>query len=385
MIPTTTSGKNDLASIRVEIDAIDRQIADLFEKRMKLAADAADYKREAGLPVLDASREKEILRSICAAAQDPASAFELKNLFSEIMSMSRKRQYRLLSSSFTPEDPSEAPFDIVGDIRAPENKIVYQGVPGAYSHEASLSYFGQDACVFPVRTFEDAMAALSGGQADHAVLPIDNSTAGIVADVYDLLIRFDHHIVGEIYLPIRHTLWGVSGASLSDIETVYSHPQGLMQCRDYLNTTAWERVPLLNTAAAACTVSEDHDPRRAAIAGSLAGKLYGLVPLDTDICRENNVTRFIIVSEKRAVIAGGRKISICFEIAHEVCSLYRILSHISFNGLNMTKIESRPIPEKNWEYRFFVDIEGNLNDPGVKNALLGIRSEASAFRLLGNY
>lgn len=231
------------------------------------------------------------------------------------------------------------------------------------------------------------MEALKNGDADYAVLPIENSTAGIVADIYDLLVEYHHTIVGEQIIQVDHALMGLKNSTLEDIKTVYSHPQALSQCKKFLERhPEWEVKEFLNTAAAAKKVKEDKDMSQAAIASPYAAQCFDLQILKAHVfSSEHNATRFIIVSKDEMYTETAGKISICFEIKHESGSLYNLLSHFIYNDLNMTKIESRPIAEHNWEYRFFVDFEGNLNDSGVKNALRGIRQEAINLRILGNY
>ena len=258
---------------------------------------------------------------------------------------------------------------------------------GAYSQEALRKYFGDGENVFHVDTFRDAMEAIEEGSADFAVLPIENSSAGAVSQVYDLLVEFENYIVGEVVIPIRHALAGIPGTTFSDIERVYSHPQGLMQSEKFLaEHRNWQQISVENTAVAAKKVLESGKRTEAAICSEYAAELYGLEVLAQSINHsENNSTRFIIVTNQKVFLEGAKKISMCFEIPHESGSLYHLLSHFIYNDLNMTKIESRPIEDRNWEYRFFVDFEGNMADSSVKNAIRGLRDETRNLRILGNY
>ena len=219
------------------------------------------------------------------------------------------------------------------------------------------------------------------------MLPIENSTAGSVTQVYDLLMEYDNYIVGEVFLKVEHALIGLSGAKISDIQKVYSHPQALMQSEGYLyRHKDWQQISVSNTAVSAKKVLEDRDITQAAIASRHAAKIYGLNILEQGIQDNNlNTTRFVIVGRDKVYLHGADKISIAFEIAHESGSLYEMLSHFIYNNLNMTKIESRPIEGRNWEYRFFLDFTGKLGDAAVKNALRGIDEEAINFKILGNY
>ena len=266
-------------------------------------------------------------------------------------------------------------------------RVEFQGVEGAYSHIATLQYFGDDVDAYHVVNWEDAMQAVESGEADYAVLPIENSSAGAVSDNYDLLIKYHNYIVAETYVTVNHALLGLPGARLEDIHTVFSHPQALMQSSEYLNSNRqWNQVSVKNTAVAAKKVLEDGDVTQAAVASETAGRLYGLKVLKSSInYNKNNTTRFIILAKKPLYREAADKVSICFEAPHRSGSLYNLLGNFIFNNVNMVMIESRPIPGRNWEYRFFVDIEGNLSQPAVVNALNGIRSEAAVLRILGNY
>ncbi len=249
-----------------------------------------------------------------------------------------------------------------------------------------LQYFGEGVNSFHVDTFRDAMIAIDEGSADFAVLPIENSTAGIVSEIYDLLVEFENYIVGEQIIKIEHCLMAVPGTKIEDIKTVYSHPQSLMQSARFLNSHSWQQISMQNNAFAARKVAEDGDKSKAAIASEYAAGLYGLSVLQKGVNQSStNSTRFIIVTNQKIFLKDAGKVSICFEVPHESGSLYHMLSHFIYNNLNMNRIESRPIEGRNWEYRFFIDFDGNLSDSAVKNALRGLREEARNMRILGNY
>ena len=205
--------------------------------------------------------------------------------------------------------------------------------------------------------------------------------------IFAILTEFENYIVGEQIIAIDNCLLGLPGTKLSDIKTVYSHPQALMQCEDFLSEhDSWKEISYANTAMAAKKIRDDNDRSQAAIAGARAAKVYGLEVLMDNINKsDGNSTRFIIVTNQKVFVRNAEKISICLEIPHKSGSLYSLLSHIIYNGLNMTKIESRPIKDRPWEYRFFIDFCGNLAEPAVRNALRGIREESVNMRILGNY
>lgn len=373
----------DLAELRIEIDEIDKQMVELFERRMDVSREVAEYKVATGKRILDKERENQKLEAVKKMTHNAFNSHGVEELFKQLMAMSRKLQYQQMEEQAL----GRLPFVMVDKLEKESVRVVYQGVDGAYAQQAMFAFFGDQVNHFHVERWRDAMDAIAEGMADYAVLPIENSTAGIVNDNYDLLGEYDNYIVGEQILSIQHALLGTPDATLSDIRTVYSHPQGLMQCAKYLDEhREWQQISLLNTAMAAQKVAEDQDNSQAAIASTLAARQHGLKVLEEGINRSGqNSTRFLIVTNQPIFCRDAKKVSICFEVTHESGCLYNVLSHFIYNNLNMSRIESRPIPDRNWEYHFFVDFEGNLNDSAVKNALRGIREEALNLKILGNY
>lgn len=373
-----------LEHLRAEIDSIDEQIVDLYQRRMAICEEVGEYKIGAGKKVFDKNREREKLAKVSENVSDAFYKKGVRELFEHIMSVSRKLQYQLLTKRGA---LGRLPFIGVDALDWESSRIVFQGTEGAYSQAAMEKYFGKDINSFHVQTFRDAMEAIEEGSADFAVLPIENSSAGAVSEVYDLLVEFENYIVGEVILPIQHTLAGLPGTKLSDIERVYSHPQALMQSAKFLDEYRdWQQISVANTAVAAKKVLEDHVKTKAAICSAYAAEYYGLEVLVDQINHsEQNSTRFIVVTNQKIFLKDAGKISICFEVSHESGSLYHMLSHFIYNDLNMTKIESRPIEGQNWEYRFFVDFDGNMAEPAVKNAIRGLREEAKSLKILGNY
>lgn len=373
-----------LEELRVQLDGIDEQIVKLYQERMAVCEQVAQYKIENGKKVFDKERERAKLASVTAGVTDELYKKGLSELFEQIMSVSRKLQYQLLTKSGA---LGRLPFIGLDKLDWEHSRIVFQGTNGAYSQAAMDAYFGKEINSFHVQTFRDAMEAIEEGTADFAVLPIENSSAGAVNEVYDLLVEFENYIVGEIVLPIDHVLAGVTGATIEQLDCVYSHPQALMQCSKYLDDhREWNQLSVANTAVAAKKVLEDKNVTKAAICSAYAAELYGLHILQEDIANnDHNSTRFIIVTNQKIFLKDATKISVCFELPHESGSLYHILSHFIYNNLNMTKIESRPVEGRNWEYCFFVDFDGNMADGAVKNAIRGIREEARNLKILGNY
>ena len=373
----------DLLQLRDEIDVIDKHIVELYEKRVNICKQVAEYKIENGKKVFDRVREEEKIRKVKALTTSDFTSRAVEELFEQIMSVSRKLQYQILAEHGS---IGRLPFMGVDSLDDGKVRVVFQGAEGAYSQAAMVQYFGDKIQSFHVNTFRDAMSAIEEGSADFAVLPIENSTAGIISEVYDLLVEFENYIVGEQIIKIEHCLLGVPGSTMEDIRTVYSHPQSLMQSARFLSEHDWKQISMQNNAFAAQKVVKDGDKTQAAIASAYAGEIYGLDVLKKGVNQsDTNSTRFIIVTNQKVFLKDAKKISICFEIPHESGSLYHMLSHFIYNNLNLCKIESRPIEERNWEYRFFVDFEGNLADGAVKNALRGLRDEARNMKILGNY
>lgn len=374
----------DLTELREQIDIIDKQIVELYERRMFVSEQVAEYKIGTGKKVFDREREEEKLKKVKAMTHNEFNRHGIEELFEQIMSMSRKLQYQMLTEKGS---IGRLPFIGVDTLDKGNARVVFPGAEGSYAQEAMERFFGKDVNCFHVDTFRDAMIAIDEGSADYAVLPIENSTAGIVNEIYDMLVEFENYIVGEQIIRIEHCLMAVPGTKREDIKTVYSHPQSLMQSSRYLQEhSAWKQISMNNNAFAAKKVAEDGDKTQAAIAGAHAAETYGLEILEKGINQSStNSTRFIIVTNQKIFLKDAKKVSICFEVPHESGSLYHMLSHFIYNNLNMNKIESRPIEERNWEYRFFIDFDGNLADSAVKNALRGLRDEARDMKILGNY
>ena len=373
-----------LEELRVKLDEIDDQIAQLYEDRMKVCGEVGEYKIKAGRKVFDRQREKEKLADVASKVNGEFNRKGIQELYQQLMSMSRKLQYQQLVEAGA---LGRLPFIRIDDLDKKNARVVFQGTEGAYSQAAMHQFFGEDVNSFHVRTFRDAMEAIEEGSADYAVLPIENSTAGPVIEMYDLLDEFENYIVAETILPVVHTLAGLPGTELSDIQRVYSKAEALMQTARFLDDHSdWQRISVVNTAIAAQKVLKDQDKSQAAVCSAYAAGVHGLEVLVDGINDDaDNSTRFIVVTNQKIFLNDASKISIRFELPHQSGSLYRILSHFIYNDLNMTKIESRPIKGRTWEYCFFVDFEGNLEDAAVKNALRGLREEAQNLKILGNY
>ena len=375
---------NDLEEYRRRIDAIDAELVQLFLRRMEVTWKVGEYKKANGLPVLDSGREKEVIAAKTALTGDPARKADVAALYESIMAISRRQQRKLV------REEGEGQWQrLLSAVREPVSapRVVYQGEPGAYSEEAAMGFFGEAVNARGLPWFDDVFAALAEGEADYAVLPIENSSTGSIRQVYDLLARYDFSLVGEWQVKVEHCLAALPGVTLEDIRTVYSHEQGLMQCDRFLDGHRdWARVPTLDTAGSAKQVAKTGDRTAAAICSRRAAKLYGLHILACPINHNTaNFTRFVVVSPRLELREGRDKIAAVFTLPHQAGSLHEILTIFAVYGLNMMKLESRPIPDRGWEYRFFAEFTGDLTAPGMDGVLHELSQLSADFRILGNF
>ena len=373
-----------LEELRTQLSDVDDQITDLYEKRMKICEDLGICKIKNGYKTFDRQREKNKITEVMGKVSSDFNKKGIGEVYELLLAISRKLQYKQLVEAGA---LGRLPFIGIDSLDKDTARVVFQGTEGAYSQAAMEHYFGKGCNSYHVHTFREAMEAIEEGAADYAVLPIENSTAGIVAGVYDLLQEYNNYIIAETYIKVEHALLGLPGTDLDKVTTVYSHPQGLMQCEGFLEQHKdWNQISQANTAQSAQKVLLEKNPSHVAIASEEAAQVYGLEVLKHKINDlDNNTTRFVIVTNTRKFVKNAKKMSIVFETANEAGTLYNLLSHIIYNGLNMNKIESRPIEGREWEFRFFVDFEGNIDDPRVINALRGIEEESKKIKLLGNY
>lgn len=378
----------ELEHYRQEIDRIDGELVKLFLERMAVTGKVGEYKQREGIPVLDAVREKQIIAAKTALTDDPARKADLASLYESIMAISRRQQRHLVKEGA--EDPGYAAYlDDLSKARQPvaNPRVAYQGEPGCYSEEATAGYFGKDVNSVGKPWFNDVFAALESGEVDYAVLPVENSSTGSIRQVYDLMAQYHYYIVGEWQVPVEHCLAALPGVELADIKTVYSHEQGLMQSEKYLDAHRdWKRVPTLDTAGSAKLVAEKGDRTAAAICSKRAAELYGLHILAERVNHNTmNHTRFAVVSPVPELRPDRNKISAVFRLPHQSGSLHAILTIFAVQGLNLLKIESRPIPGRGFEYLFFLDFTGDLTAPGMDGVLHELSQLATEVRILGNY
>jgi chorismate mutase/prephenate dehydratase len=369
----------DLAVLRKSLDDIDAVLVSALGERARLARQIAQVKAAGDGPVRDADRETALLQHRSAVGErlglDPAF---VRRIFREILDDSVRRQQDVLQT-----DAADAEQEL---------RVGFQGTEGAYGHQAALQHFAvaRRAVGFKAyATFREMLEAVLEGHADRAMLPIENTTAGSVYESYDLLLRLNLSLVGEEIVDVRHCLLGVADVPLSSLKRIHSHPQALSQCSEFLSTLrGCEGVSAGNTALAAKHVRELNEPTEAAIASEEAGAHFGLHVLKRDIANQAvNYTRFVVVAaapvECDPRIAA--KVSMVLATRHEHGALVRCLNVIADEGLNVTKLESRPRPGTPWEYVFYVDIEGHIGAPRVQAALAGLAERTVFLKVLGCY
>ena len=376
---------DELQQLRQSIDEIDGKLVELFCRRMDVTRRVGEYKRERGIPVLDQARERQVLRNKGELAGDALRPAVI-TLYQTILALSR-RQQRDLADQGTGNPGVKRWQGARDNAREPVDspRVVYQGVPGAYSEQACLNFFGEGVNTAGLEQFEDCFLALREGRADYAVLPIENSSTGAIRQIYDLLTQYECYMVGETTVRVEHCLLAPKGATLDTVTHVYSHEQGLFQCERYLNAhPGWKQVSQADTAGSAQMVAASGDITKAAICSARAAELYGLEILARAINHNTqNTTRFVVVSPRLELRPGADKISTLFVLPHEAGSLHEVLSVFSVHGLNLVKLESRPLPERSWEYMFFLEFTGAPDDPAVGEALHELAQTTGEFRVLG--
>ncbi|RMG60805.1 MAG: prephenate dehydratase [Deltaproteobacteria bacterium] len=354
-----TDWRERLASLRQEIDRIDRQILDLLNKRAEIARQVGELKKEHGLRIYVPEREAEILEKLTSTNPGPFPNEAVRTIFREI-----------ISASISLEKPM---------------RVAFLGPEATFTHMACLRHFGESAHLIPLINVTEVFESVERGEAEYGVVPIENSTEGVVSNTLDMFVEHNLNIIGEITMEVAHALLSKTG-EVAHLKKIYSHPHAIAQCRGWLERHLRE-IPVFHvesTARAAELASED--PTAAAIASEGAAKLYGLRVIKRNIQDNiNNFTRFIIIGKMSPERTGRDKTSVIFSVRDEVGALFRILEPFAKYGINLTKIESRPVKKRAWEYLFFLDMEGHIQDEKVRQAIDEMRLLTSYFKLLGSY
>ena len=375
----------ELSDYRQQIDGIDSQLLALFYQRMEVAAQIAGYKKAHNLPALDAGRERAKLQQIADAAPEDLREYAV-SLYSLIFELSRSCQNRLLGVTSPLTAEIEQAIARTPQLFPEHPAVACQGVEGAYSQQACDKLF-QHPSVFFCATFDKVFAAIEQGLCQYGVLPLENSTAGSVNAVYDLMQKHNFSIVRSVRLRVDHSLLALPGTKLSDIREIVSHGQALEQCSEFLKQLPNVTVTRCeNTAAAARMVAESGRKDLAAIASNACAEIYGLQSLQDRVQNEHgNYTRFICIAAKPEVYPGADRTSLLVTLANEPGSLYQVLARIYGCGINLTKLESRPIPGSDDTFRFYFDLEASVYSPELPKLLGELESICEHVCYLGSY
>ena len=372
----------DLLDLRKEIDSIDEQLIPLLLKRMGISEQVAKYKVERGIPVLNAEREQQILDNVAEKCGEQGDT--IKTVFAATMDASRALQHKIIGGGKELRELSENAMSS-DELTANGDFVACQGVEGAYSGVTANKLF-PDAPVKFYKQFEDVFEAVNKGEAKFGVIPVENSTAGSVHESYDLIMKYRFYVVGAYDLKIDHCLCAKNDTKYEDITDVYSHPQALSQCSNFLKSFDFTGINYTNTAAAAKFVAQSSKNDIAVICSELAAKKYGLKILKRNVQNNNsNRTRFIVISKELIIGDDADKISLIFSAPHTTGSLYRVLGRFSMAGLNLTKLESRPIENSDFSYHFYVDVMGSVKDESTLDLVCALYDELPEFEFLGNY
>lgn len=375
----------DLDALRNRINGIDGQIVKLFVERMQTSAKIGESKAENNLPVLDKKRENEVLQR---AMETAGEEFELyvNTLYQTLFEVSRSYQAGIL----TKETPLSQ--EILTNIKEPKMEfprkavVACAGVEGSYAERACGKLFAMPNTMF-FNSFESVFNAVEMGLCQYGILPIENSSAGSVTEVYDLMVRHKFYIVKGLKLHINHALVTKKGTKLSDIKEIISHEQALQQCSEFLKSLPNVKITVFeNTATAAKYVAECDRSDIAALSSAECAKLYGLDILQEDVQNnQNNYTRFICIAKSMEIYAGANKISLMLSVEHRPGSLHEMIGKVACHGLNLSKLESRPIPGKDFEFRFYFDIDGSVFSSPVLTLLKDMELSAEKLSFLGCY
>ena len=375
----------DLTDIRQNIDNIDQQLVDLFCQRMELSAQVAAYKKQNNLPIFVPARERAILHNISQQA-GPEMANYTRVLYSLLFELSRSYQYKR-NDALSPLYKQITQAIESTPKRFPQTpSVACQGVEGAYSQIACEKIFKSPYIMY-CKDFEGVFQAIDQGLCQYGILPIENSTAGSVNKVYDLMIRHNFSIVRTFRLKIDHNLLVKPGTELHQIREIYSHEQAINQCGAFLNTLSDVRViPVSNTAVAAEMVAQSSRADVAALSSRSCAELYGLRCLKHSVQdKGNNHTRFICITKNLEIYPGADKTSIMMVLNHKPGALYKVLARLYTLGINVTKLESRPIPDRDFEFMFYFDLETSIYSEEFVQLMCELEGLCEEFKYLGSY
>ncbi len=374
----------DLNEIRQQINTIDDEISALFEKRMLLAKDVADYKRQHDMAVYDRRRERDIINRVSAQVDEDLSSYA-KILYSTLFQVSRSYQFKKLIPSSPVTDKIKKAVEETPQLFPRNAKVGCQGVEGAYAQSACDRIFDSPDISY-CKTWEDVFRSVESGECKYGVVPLENSTAGTVNAVYDLVGKYKFYIVKSLKLKIYHSLLVRRGVRLEDVKEIVSHEQALSQCSKFISSLNVKVTVFDNTAAAAEYVSKSGRDDIAAIGSPDCADLYNLVSIRDDIMNtDNNYTRFICVSKDLEIYPGAQKTSIVFKVPHRPGALFDVLSKFRALDINLIKLESRPIPGRDFEFKFYIDLDASIYRNELFELINELDNELDSFDYLGSY
>ena len=375
----------DLNDLRKQIDSIDDQLVKLFIQRMDISAKVADYKKEHQMPIHIPAREREKLKDVAEKA-GPEMADYTRVLYSMLFELSRSYQKKRTSDSTPLYQQITASIENTPNLLPQAPMVACQGVEGAYSQIACEKMF-KNPFIMYFKNFEGVFNAIEQGLCQYGILPIENSTAGSVKKVYDLMIRKNFSIVRTFRLKIDHNLLALPGAKLENIKEIYSHEQAINQCHEFLkDLNGVTVIPVENTAVAAEMVAKSGRTDIAAISSHACEELYNLNCLAGSIQdRDNNRTRFVCISKNLEIYPGSDKTSIMMILSHKPGALYRVLARMYVLGINVIKLESRPIPERDFEFMFYFDLETSIYSEEFVQLMCELDDLCEEFKYLGSY
>lgn len=375
----------ELKELRQEIDKIDDSLVELFRARMEVAAKIADCKKEEGIPILVPAREREKLQDVAQKA-GPEMANYTRVLYSMLFELSRSYQSKRSGSVSPLYDAITRSIEQTPKLFPQAPMVACQGVEGAYSQIACEKIF-KNPFIFYFKNFEAVFNAIDQGMCQYGILPIENSTAGSVKKVYDLMIQHNFSIVRTFRLKVDHNLLVNPGTNLSDIKEIYSHEQAISQCGDFLQSlTGVNVIPVANTALAAEMVAQSGRKDVAALSSRACAELYGLDCLASSVQdKGNNRTRFICISKNLEIYPGSDKTSIMMILNHKPGALYKVLARLYTLGINVTKLESRPIPDREFEFMFYFDLETSIYSEEFVQLMCELDELCEEFKYLGSY
>ena len=375
----------DIKDYRDQLDVLDAQLVELFCRRMEICGDVARWKKENGKPIFDRGRERDKLNAVGALSKEEFEPY-VRCMFRSLFGYSRSYQHKLTDPpSALAEEINRSRLE-TPELFPTEATVACQGVEGAYSSLACEKLFRDPEIKF-FPTFEDVFKAVDEGTCRYGILPIENSTAGSVKANYDLLVNYQCNIVRSTRLLISHCLLAKPGVKLDDIKVIYSHEQAIGQCSKFLSSFAGVKVKACaNTAMAAQMVSASDDPSIAAISSRSCAELYGLSILAETIQDTGaNRTRFICISKKKEIYPGANRTTLILVLKHKPGALFSVLERCNELGVNLVKLESRPLPERDFEFLFYLDLDIPAASPALYELIALLEAETEELRYLGSY